>query len=192
MTKHPLKKFIASIFILIAINTHVVNSHEVIENRASIVLRNKNHLQISIYLNIGQVLYLMSNQKEEWTSFISFYAALSDAQFNEEIKKTKLLIQNGIYIQSIIGTNLQITAWRWPDNKSLREHIRNLAMQALVAPELHGHAKPIEIFAQSIDTKNISNLSIGIIPALRPMTIVTTEPKLYRLESSQSLKVIQF
>jgi hypothetical protein len=181
---------VPSLFLyVVATSTH---AHELMENRAALVLRDDRLVSTTLYLNLGEVLHKVLRPKEDRFEHTARLAAMSDVDFGQQFSAAKKTIQSGIIIKSVVGKPLKISNWQWPEASSVQKYLREITMRVVVTPGSHFHETPIEVRALIQSDEPISSLRVEMPEALRPITLIATRPKQGRLNSTTPSLVIDF
>ncbi len=119
-------------------------------------------------------------------------AAMSNEDFHAQWIKIQDTVQTGIEIQSTTGRSLRMNVWHWPDEGSVQKHFRELTMQSVIAPDAHRHETPFEIRFQVQSPMPVSAVTLKVAQALRPITLVATQPRQSRIDQDMGRGLVIF
>jgi len=168
------------------------HSHELNENRASLVLRNERQISVTFYLNLTEVLHKTLMPKQDRFEHTAKLAAMNEADFLKHYGDAKKLIESSVLLKAASGKKINVREWQWPEPKVAQKAIRELTMQSVVSSGQHLHENPIEVRLQIQSDESIDPLVLELPVSMKPMTLVASRPKQTRFDLSAKKITINF
>jgi len=191
---HKLVK--TSFFVFIILNmvlfVREAQSHELQENRASLVLRNERQISVTFYLNLTELLHKTLMPKQDRFEHTAKLAAMNEADFSKQYGDVKKLIESSVLFNAAPGKKINVREWQWPEPKVAQKNIRELTMQSVVSSGQHFHENPIEVRLQIQSDESMDPLMLELPDAIKPMTLVASRPKQTRFDLSARKITINF
>jgi hypothetical protein len=191
---HKLVK--TSFFVFIILNmvlfVREAQSHELQENRASLVLRNERQISVTFYLNLTELLHKTLMPKQDRFEHTAKLAAMNEADFSKQYGDVKKLIESSVLFNAAPGKKINVREWQWPEPKVAQKNIRELTMQSVVSSGQHFHENPIEVRLQIQSDESIDPLMLELPVSMKPMTLVASRPKQTRFDLSAKKITINF
>jgi hypothetical protein len=191
---HELVK--TSFFVFIILNmvlfVREAQSHELQENRASLVLRNERQISVTFYLNLTELLHKTLMPKQDRFEHTAKLAAMNEADFSKQYGDVKKLIESSVLFNATPGKKINVREWQWPEPKVAQKNIRELTMQSVVSSGQHLHENPIEVRLQIQSDESIDPLMLELPVSMKPMTLVASRPKQTRFDLSAKKITINF
>jgi len=191
---HKLVK--TSFFVFIILNmvlfVREAQSHELQENRASLVLRNERQISVTFYLNLTELLHKTLMPKQDRFEHTAKLAAMNEADFSKQYGDLKKLIESSVLFNAAPGKKINVREWQWPEPKVAQKNIRELTMQSVVSSGQHFHENPIEVRLQIQSDESIDPLMLELPVSMKPMTLVASRPKQTRFDLSAKKITINF
>ena len=185
-----------SFFIFIALSTALfdkaAHSHELQENRASLVLRNERQISITFYLNLSELMHKTIAPKQNRFELVAKLAATSEDDFLKNYDFTKKNTEGSVFFKHASGKKITAREWQWPDPKTAQKSMRELTMQTVVGSSSHVHENPIEVKLQIQSDVSLDSLLLELPSSMRPMTLVASRPKQTRFDLSAKEITIHF
>lgn len=162
------------LFLFIFLFISKVSAHELSENRVNISVRDNNFLVINLYMNITDVLIGMQGHELSQVQMLSYMSSIGDDEFESNIKRLTLTIQDHFFITSK-GQKILIN-WKWDDFSNLRSHFKSMLMDSLSISEFnksaHIHEPQILLKGFATFIEPIDNVQIKVPTEFFPMTVV--------------------
>jgi len=194
LMQHKLVK--TSFFVFIILNmvlfVREAQSHELQENRASLVLRNERQISVTFYLNLTELLHKTLMPKQDRFEHTAKLAAMNEADFSKQYGDVKKLIESSVLFNAAPGKKINVREWQWPEPKVAQKNIRELTMQSVVSSGQHFHENPIEVRLQIQSDESIDPLMLELPVSMKPMTLVASRPKQTRFDLSAKKITINF
>ena len=169
-----------------------LSAHELTENRATMVLRDQNHVAITLYLNYSDVLHRTLAPAQSFAEFVLAFAALSPEQFAAQLKMAQTRLQSQIKVLPRPATEASMRSWVWPAATSVQALLRDRAMQMLAAPNDHAHEPTLEVRVELQTTGRVSVVSAAFPPEFRRVLVVSYRPKQTWAELGEAATEIMF
>jgi hypothetical protein len=190
---HCMSRLVICLAALICLmSTSGIRAHELEENRASLVLRNERQINVALYLNLAALSQRILAPKQAWLPFVSHLAAMSDEDFHTQWVKVQNSVEAGIDIQTTAGRSLRMHVWQWPEEKAVQKYFRELTMHSVVTPDAHLHETPFEIRFQTQSHMPVIAVNLKVSAALRPITLVATQPRQTRIDLDMEQATVRF
>lgn len=176
-----MRKFTSGLALLIgALSLINAAAHELQENKVNLTLRAQGHVDAVFYLNLIDALQKPNAKPASRFVLLASLASQSDEEFAKTWKSTTKSLQSEIKFNSASGNALSTSPWTWTDARRVHQYLREVTMSAIAAPDQHVHDMTIEARVQ-IKTLE-PTLKVVLPEHLKPMTLVATQPKQYRIE----------
>jgi hypothetical protein len=182
--------FFIAAFALIA----SVASHELPENRATLVLRDRTHLTLTLFIEYPEALHLALMPQKTFKEFVLIYSAMEPQRFQQALlsaqtqfqSETKLIFGNG-------SVDAQ-ARWVWPASPTVQALLQKEVMQLMVGAQAqaHEHDPPTEIRAEIVATQDITQASIQLPQAFQKVLLVWYQPKQMWLAPGARSAAIKF
>lgn len=164
----------ATLAILLAF-TGPLAAHEVETNRLTLVLRDRNHVSLTYFIDYPGALHQALAPKRPFTEFIVMYSAMAPGDFQKALSRAHERLQTGTTLGLSLGT-LAITGWKWPTAERAQGFLREIAMAAIVGPSDHAHLPPLEVRAEALAPKDITTLDVRLPAELGDVLVVSYRP----------------
>lgn len=151
-------------------------AHELQANRLTMVLRERNHLSLTFYVDFGDALHRILAPKRPFQEFVLVHAAMKPQDFEKELLRAQVKIQAETRLTPADGRDVAITQWTWPEPARVQAALQERAMQAVVAPADHAHGAPAEIRAEAAAARDIDALAVRLPEAFGQVLIVSYRP----------------
>ena len=168
------------------------SAHELAENRATMVLRDQNHVAITLYLNYSDVLHRTLAPAQSFAEFVLAFAALSPEQFAAQLNKAQTQLQSQIKVLPRPATAASMRRWVWPEATRVQALLRDRAMQMLAAPNDHAHEPTLEVRVELQTTGRVSAVSAAFPAEFRRVLVVSYRPNQTWAEMGDAATEIMF
>jgi hypothetical protein len=146
-----------AVFLLL---TPPANAHELMVNRATIVLRDDTHITLTLYIAYADALHAALAPQRTTAEFLTMYSAMNLQALQKELTRAQAQFQAGTKVYLASGQPLHVTNWLWPDPRQVQAMMQQRIMQAMVDPAGHAHDEPLEIHADVNSTQKIIGLRV--------------------------------
>ena len=168
------------------------NAHELAENRATMVLRDHNHVAITLYLNYAEVLHRTLAPTQSFAEFVLAFSALSPEQFAAQLKNAQTQLQSQIKVLPRPVTEASMRRWVWPAAVIVQAQLRDRAMQMLAAPNDHTHEPTLEVRVELQTTARVSAITAAFPAEFRRMLVVSYRPNQTWVEPGDAATDVMF
>ncbi len=150
-------------------------AHELQDNRATLVLRDKTHVSVTLFVKYTEALHLALAPQQPYTAFLIVYSTMDSAAFEKELLRAQAKFQASTGIRQA-ATQVTMTNWIWPGAKQVQAMMQNQIMQATVDPGGHAHEEASEIRADAVATREIRGVTMEFPDEFRRMLVVSYRP----------------
>ena len=152
-------------------------AHDLQENRATLVLRDRTHLSLTLYIDYPGALYLALAPQRPYGSFLAIYSSMKLEDFQRELTRAQTKFQSSlrILVPGVRG-GLTLTNWTWPDARQVQAMLRKQVMQAMVDPANPAHEPPVEIRAEAVASQEISAAQVQFPEEFEKVLVVSYKP----------------
>lgn len=167
-------------------------AHELQANRVSLVLRDRNHLTLTLYLNYTDALHRILAPKRPMQEFLLTYSAMPTPALQKELQRAQAKLEAGIKLSLPNQKDLPIKNWLWPDPAKVQAALQERVMQAMVAPGDHSHEAPAEIRAEAVASQDITSLNLRLPDEIQPAMLVWYRPNQWWAEPNSAIPALKF
>jgi hypothetical protein len=170
--------FISTIVMLWAL-TGSAAAHELQANRATLVLRDRQHLSLTFFVDYARVLHQVLAPQQSFQDFALMYSAMKPAEFQAQLQGAQRKLQSSTAITLHSGKAAVLTQWVWPGATAAQNLLQQRAMQAVVAPTDHAHVVPTEIRAEakSGSVSDFTSITLQLPTEFQQVLVVSYQPK---------------
>ncbi len=167
-------------------------AHDLEDNRATLVLRDRTHISVSLFLNYSEALHKALLPQREFGAFLLIYSAMKPEDLQTELVRAqrKFEASTQILAQSPAGARLSLSGWTWPDAKQVQAMLQHQVMQAMV--DGHVHAPPTEIRADAVATYAVGSVTITFPEEFQKVLVVSYRPSQVWVEGKNPSPPITF
>ena len=169
-------------------------AHELQENRATLVLRDKTHVSVTLYIAYSDALYQALMPQRPFASFLLIYSAMKPEELQKELLRAQSRFQSEtrMYLSPGPGREVPLTNWMWPDMKQVQTMLRQRIMAAMVDPNGHAHDTPIEIRADANAPHEITAVTVKFPEEFQKVLVVSYRPNQVWANSKELSPEIKF
>ena len=150
--------------------------HELQDNRITLVLRDRAHLSLTMYINYSSTLNRLLAPRLSRQEFVLAYSAMGPASFRAEVRRAEAAILAGTKVFGPGGRPVVLGHWTWPDATAVQALLQQQAMQAVVAPGDHPSEQPLEIHAEGTSAQAISTVTMRLPAGFQRVLVVSYTP----------------
>jgi hypothetical protein len=167
-------------------------AHDLEDNRATLVLRDRTHLSLTLYLNYTEALHKVLLPGREYGAFLLIYSAMKPEDLRKELLKAQARFETGIELlpQSPTGAKLKLTGWSWPDAKQVQSMLQHQVMQAMV--DGHVHEPTVEIRADAVAAYAIGSIVAHFPQEFQRILVVSYRPNQVWVDDKTPSPLITF
>ncbi len=166
--------------------------HELQDNRATLALRDRTHVSVTLYLNYTDALHRALAPDQSMRDFVLAYAALPPAELLAALRKAQERFQHDTHLQRAAGRDIPLGNWKWPDLMTVQDLLRQQAMAAIAAPSDHAHEEPLEIRAEGVAAQPITTATVRFPLEFQRVLVVSYKPNQAWVEPAGPPTVVVF
>ena len=169
-------------------------AHELQENRATLVLRDKTHISVTLYIAYSDALYLALMPQRPFAAFLLIYSAMKPEEMQKELLRAQAKFQSAtrMYLSPGPGREVAITNWVWPDVKRVQTMLQQRIMAATVDPNGHAHDTPIEIHGDANAPHEVTAVTVKFPEEFQKVLVVSYKPNQVWADSKALSAEIKF
>ncbi len=167
-------------------------AHELEENRATLVLRDKTHVSVTLYVALADPLRLVLAPQQPLPEFLAVYSAMNPAELQKQLVRAQSRFQPKVKLSLPAGGEIPLTNWVWPDARKVQALFQQRIMQAVVNPAGHSHEDPLEIHAEVVATVEITSVRVQFPEEFGKVLVVAYRPTQIWVEPKMVSPVIRF
>jgi hypothetical protein len=172
--------------------TPPAGAHELMVNRATLVLRDDTHVSITLYLAYADALHAALAPRQSTAEFLTMYSAMNPQALQKELSRAQAQFQSGTKLYLADGQPIALTNWLWPDARQVQTMIQQRIMQAMVDPAGHAHDEPLEIHADANSPQKIVGLRVQFPAEFQQVLLVWYRPSQTWVEPNAWSPAIRF
>ena len=166
--------------------------HELQDNRATLVLRDKTHLSVTLYLNFTDALHRALGGTRTRNEFVLAYSAMPARDLHRELARAEQRFAAQTKIAAANGAAVTLESWKWPTVSEVQRLLQQQAMQLVVAPNEHAYEQPLEIHAEAIAQQAITTVTVKFPVEFQRVLVVSYTPKQVWVEANGVAPPIRF
>lgn len=167
-------------------------AHELMDNRATLVLRDRTHLSLTMYLRYTEAVHKALAPGTSYWEFLTAVAALSPPDLEKQMRRAHEALQAGtrIYLDGMQPS--AFSNWAWPEPATTQRLFQQRLMEATVGGGPHHHEEPIEVHADVISTSGVRSASVEFSKALGRVLLVWYRPRQSWVDAGKKSESIKF
>jgi hypothetical protein len=166
-------------------------AHELVDNRATLVLRDRNHLSLAVYLSYPEALHQALLPQREFAAFLLIYSSMDSGKFEKELARAQKSFQAQLRV-FLPEKEVVLSGWSWPDAKTVQEILRQRVMRAMVDPNVHAHEPQIEVRAEAVAAQEIAGARVQFPAEWQRVLLVWYRPSQQWVEGRSMSPVLRF
>lgn len=178
--------------IVVALLVFPATAHELQDNRATLVLRDRTHLSVTVYISYSEALHKTLAPQRPFQEFLLTYSAMSVELLEKELKLAQERFQLSTRLRLAPGGEAVLTNWVWPDAKRVQSLLQQRVMQAVVDASGHFHETPMEIHADANAATDISGVQVQFPEEFGRVLVVAYRPNQFWVERKSLSPMIRF
>lgn len=167
-------------------------AHELEENRATLVLRDKTHVSVTLYVALADALRLALAPQKPLPEFLAVYSAMRPEDLQEQLVRAQSRFQSRVRLFLPAGGEVPLTNWVWPDARKVQALFQQRIMQAVVDPAGHSHEDPLEIHAEVVTPVEITSVRVQFPEEFGKVLVVGYRPTQIWVEPKTVSPAIRF
>jgi hypothetical protein len=187
-------KTILSALTLVCLLGGNAQAHELDSNRATLVLRDQQHLSVTFYLDYASVLHQVLAPQKPVQEFLLMASAMKPQEFQVQLQAAQRKLQSATVLAPRQGKAAELTQWVWPEATAVQGLLQQRAMQAVVAPSDHAHTVRTEVRAEARSGKagDFTSVTLRLPTEFKEVLLVSYQPKQVWAKPLAPLPVISF
>ena len=171
-----------------------VQAHELQASRATLVLRDSQHLAITFYVDYPAVLHQAIAPHMLFHEFALQHSAMLQPTFAAQLVAAQRKLQAGTRLVLRSGKPAPLELWAWPDATATQKALQQRAIAAVVGAKEHLHAPPAEIRAEAQSNKSgdFATVTLQLPAEFKQTLVVSYQPKQAWVEPGKALAGIRF
>ena len=169
--------------------TSQVSGHELMDNRATLILRDQTHVSLTLYIDLMEAVRKAVAPNTKPAEFIVAYSAMSPGEFKAALLSAEKRMEEQISLVDADGGPLPLRNWQWPEPSAAQATIREMAMRAIVSPGEHAHPPPAEIRAEAQSSHKLSSLRALFPAELGELLVVSYQPRQTRVRPRTATEI---
>ncbi len=170
----------------------VAPMHELQDNRATLVLRDKTHLSVTLYINFTDALHRALGGTRTRQEFVLAWSAMPARDLTRKLARAKQRFVAQTKIATADGAPVALARWKWPSVGEVQTLLQQQAMQLVTAPNEHAFEQPLEIHAEALAPRAVTTVTVKFPAEFRRVLVVSYTPKQLWVEPGGAAAVIRF
>ena len=167
-------------------------AHELTDNRATLVMRDRTHLSLTIYLCYTEAVHKTLAPGTSYWEFLAAVSALSPPDLDRQMRRAHESLQAGTRVY-IDGTQPSaFSNWAWPEPAMAQRLFQQRLMEATVGGGPHHHEEPIEVRADVTSTSGVRGVNVEFSKALGRVLLVWYRPRQSWVDAGAKSASIKF
>jgi hypothetical protein len=159
-----------------AVLSCAASAHELTDNRATLVLRDRTHLSLTLFVRYTEAVRRALAPRASYGDFVLALSAMSPADFEKQLRRAHDKLQSGVRVTLDGGREAIVSNWHWPDPGRAQKLFQQEVMEATLG-DGHRHAEPVEIRADIASTTAITSASVRFGAAFGNVLLVWYQPR---------------
>jgi hypothetical protein len=169
-----------------------LNAHELMVNRATLVLRDDTHVSITLYIAYADALHAALAPQQSTAEFLTMYSAMNPQALQRQLTRAQAQFQAGTKVYLASGQPITLANWVWPDARQVQAMMQQRIMQAMVDPNGHAHEEPLEIHADANAPEKIAGLRVQFPQEFQRVLLVWYRPAQTWIEPNAWSPAVRF
>lgn len=169
-----------------------LESHELMENRATLVMRDRTHVSMTMHVRYTEAVHEVLAPHVAYGEFLAAVASLSPADFDRQIARAHSRLQSDTRVVLAGGQALQFSNWVWPDHAATQRLFQQRLMAAVVDGSAHHHEQPTEVHAEVVSPNLANGLRVEFSKAIGRVLLVWYRPRQAWVDSGQRSQSVKF
>jgi hypothetical protein len=166
-------------------------AHELQDNRANLILRDRTHLSVTLYLSYPEALHLALAPERQFMAFLLIYSAMKPEELQKELLRAQSRFQSTTHVY-LPDKEAPLVNWVWPDVKTVQAMLQQRVMQAMVDPNVHAHEAPVEVHADVNRAQEIQSVRVQFPQEWQKVLVVWFRPSQQWVEGKTLSPAMKF
>jgi hypothetical protein len=169
-------------------------AHELDSNRATLVLRDRQHLAITFFVDYASVMQQVLAPQKPLQEFLLMFSAMQAPEFKAQLQVVHRKLQSNTVLTLHKGKAVQLNQWVWPEASAVQSQLQQRVMQTVVAPSEHTHVVRTEIRteAKSGNTSDFLSVTLRLPTEFKDVLVVSYQPNQVWVKPQAPLPAISF
>lgn len=167
-------------------------AHEIEANRATLVLRDRTHISLTLFISLDEALHQALAPRHSFEEFLLAYSAMNPADFQRALLRAQEKFEASTRLYLAPGEELPLKNWVWPEARLVQAGLQKRTMQAIAGSGGHSHSEPVEIRADATHGSEIASVQVRFPREFQKLLVVAFRPTQLWVESSALSPSIQF
>ncbi len=184
----------ALLWVVLAALHNTAPAHELQASRATLVLRDNQHIAVTFFVDYGAVLHQALAPQMLFHEFALQHSAMPPPVFAAQLLEAQRKLQLGTKLVLASGKTAPLTLWAWPEAAGAQKALQQRAMEAVTGAKDHAHTAQSEIRAeaQSTNPKDMANVTLQLPAEFKKTLVVSYQPKQVWVEPGKTSASIRF
>jgi hypothetical protein len=165
--------------------------HELQDNRATLVLRDRTHLSVTLYLSYPEALHQALAPQRQFLAFLLIYSEMKTELLQKELLRAQARFQSTTHLY-LPDKETSLVNWVWPDAKAVQSMLQRRVMQAMVDPDAHAHEAPVEVHADANAALEIQSVRVQFPLEWQRVLVVWYRPSQQWVEGATLSPAMKF
>lgn len=185
--------FLPSVVLLFGLSSSAM-AHELAANRATLVLRDSQHLALTLLVDYPVVLHKLMAPQRSFQEFALIASSMKPQEFKTQLQDAQRKLQAATAVVGRSSKAVVLTRWAWPDAAVVQGLMQQRAMQAVVGSNEHTHAVLSEIKTETSasNSTELTAVSLQLPTELDQVLVVSYQPKQAWFKPGKTVPVIKF
>jgi hypothetical protein len=167
-------------------------AHELQDNRATLVLRDRTHVSVTLYIAYTEALHQALAPQRPLPEFLFLYSTVPLAELEKDLARAHAKFQSATRMVTGDSVPVPLSNWVWPNASQVQSLLRQRVMASIAAPDGHIHEEPVEIHADANATREITSIQVQFPDEFQSVLVVAYRPTQTLVESKSLSHVIRF
>lgn len=169
------------------------HAHELVSNRATLVLRDGHQLTVTLFINYVDALHKTLTPKLSFEEFLLVHAAMTPAEFQQAAARAHSQLEADTRLTGQDGKALVLSNWRWPVTAAVHSALQQRAMQIVVdGLRDHRHEPVVEVQSEASFAAEPKSVTLKLPDTLKPVLIVSYKPTQVWMDPAADAKTVKF
>jgi hypothetical protein len=170
----------------------VTAAHELAENRATLVMRDRGHLSLTMYVRYTEAVHGAVAPATNYWQYLVAVSSLPPADFEKQMRRAHEALQAGTRLYLDGKAPSGFTNWVWPEPATAQRLFQQRLMDATVGGGAHHHEEPIEVHADGVLASDVPNVRVMFSGALGKVLVVWYRPRQAWVDAGERSRPINF
>ncbi len=135
------------VVLVTVLGASVACAHELENNRATLVLRDRAHLSLTLHVRYSDAIRRVMAPDRSLGEFLLVCAVMKPDDLRTQLRRVQETLGSGTRLTVNGKHEVPMGNWTWPDAARVQDSCRRQVMEATVEGAAHYHEEPVEIRA---------------------------------------------